>query len=136
MNKMLKQRFAIKKEDGQSLVEAALVLPLLLLLLCGILDFGWIFAHQIMINNTSRDAVRYAVVNYDNENLQYLVASKIQGNEGMGGGADIVVTVVKKESGDIEVSVSKDIKVLTPLAGIFVSDQTVTIKSVSIMWAG
>ena len=118
------------------MVEAALVLPLLILLLTGILDFGWIFAHQIMINNTSRDAVRYAVVNQDHENLQFLVASKIQGNEGMGGGDDLVVTVIKKESGDIEVKVSKNLKVLTPLAGIFVSDQIVIIKSVSIMWAG
>lgn len=136
MYRELKLRFAMKKEDGQSLVEAALVLPLLILLLTGILDFGWIFAHQIVINNVSRDAVRYAVVNQDDENLQYLVASKIQGNEGMGGGEDVMVTVIKKESGDIEVTVSKDLRVLTPLAGIFVSDQRVLIKSVSVMWAG
>lgn len=125
-----------RKEEGQSVVEAALVLPLLILLICAILDFGWIFAHQIMINGTSRDAARFAAINYADSDLQQLVTSKFTLNDGMGGGDDLVFTVTKTESGDVKVRVVKNLKVLTPLAGIFTSDQFVEIDSVSVMWAG
>lgn len=131
---MLKKH--MKKEEGQSVVEAALVLPLLILVLCGILDFGWIFAHQIMINNASRDAARYAAIHYTDTDLQNKVSARIQSNKGMGGGDDLIVTVTKTADGDVEVRIVKELKVLTPLAGIFVSDQTVTLDAVTVMWAG
>jgi uncharacterized protein (UPF0333 family) len=35
-----------KNEKGQAMVEFALIVPLLILLLCGIIDFGWIFGNQ------------------------------------------------------------------------------------------
>ena len=48
---------------GQSLVETALVLPILLILLMGIFDFGRaIFAFNA-VSNSAREAVRVAIVN-------------------------------------------------------------------------
>ena len=38
-----------KRENGQSAVEFALVLPILLLIVCGILDFGWLFYNYYMM---------------------------------------------------------------------------------------
>ena len=32
-----------KRESGQAMVEFALILPILLLIVCGIIDFGWLF---------------------------------------------------------------------------------------------
>jgi len=32
----------LKNEKGQAFVEFAIVLPLLLMILCGIIDYGWI----------------------------------------------------------------------------------------------
>ena len=52
-----------KKEDGQAMVEFALILPIFLLILCGIIDFGWLFYNQISLNNACREGARYAVVN-------------------------------------------------------------------------
>lgn len=52
-----------KKEDGQSIVEFALILPVFLLILCGIIDFGWMFYNQLTLNNACREGARYAVVN-------------------------------------------------------------------------
>ena len=54
-----------KNEKGQALVELALVLPLLLALLCGIVDFGWIYYNQITLTNAAREGARYAVIHYD-----------------------------------------------------------------------
>lgn len=129
-------KIAYRREEGQSVVEAALVLPLLVIILCGILDFGWIFAHQIMLNNASRDAARYAAINYGDPELQTIVADKIRSNPGMGGGEDLYITVTKTGTEDVEVRVVKQLRVLTPLAGIFTADQTIDIESVTVMWAG
>lgn len=59
------KRFFRKHESGQALVEFALVLPLLLALLCGIIDFGWLYYNQITLNNAAREGARYAVIHYD-----------------------------------------------------------------------
>ena len=53
------------RESGQAMVEFALVLPILLALLCGIIDFGWVYYNQITLNNAAREGARYAVVHYD-----------------------------------------------------------------------
>lgn len=44
------------------LVEFALVLPLLVLLTFGVMEYGWMFLKAQEINNVSRDAVRLAVL--------------------------------------------------------------------------
>lgn len=49
-------------EGGQSLVEFALVLPVLLLLLLGIIDFGRVLSAYYVVDHAARDAVRYASV--------------------------------------------------------------------------
>src|SRR5450759_2456703 len=47
---------------GQSLVEFALVLPLLLLILLGIIQFGFIFNTQVTITNAAREGARAATI--------------------------------------------------------------------------
>lgn len=51
-------------EKGQAMVEFALVLPVFLLLVCGILDFGWLFYNCISAENSARNAARTACVEY------------------------------------------------------------------------
>jgi Flp pilus assembly protein TadG len=46
-------------ERGANLVEFALVLPLLVLLLAGVADFGRAFNNYIIITNASREGARY-----------------------------------------------------------------------------
>ena len=53
-----------KSEAGQSMVEMALVLPILLLLVGGIMDFGWLFYNQLALTNAAREGARYAVIHY------------------------------------------------------------------------
>ena len=47
--------------DGQGLVEFALILPVLLLLVLGIVEFGRMMITFSSVSSASRDAVRYAV---------------------------------------------------------------------------
>ena len=48
-------------EEGAAAVEFAIVIPLLLLLLAGFFDFGWLFYWQHTVTNASRAGARYAV---------------------------------------------------------------------------
>lgn len=57
-----------RRESGQAMVEFALVLPILLLLLCGIIDFGWMFFNQLTLNNWCREGARYTAVNVVSSN--------------------------------------------------------------------
>jgi Flp pilus assembly pilin Flp len=53
-------------EDGAAAVEFALLLPLLVLLLFGIIQFGIAFNARIQATNAAREAARTAVVGIDN----------------------------------------------------------------------
>src|SRR5512140_3187751 len=50
-----------RSRRGQTLVEFALTLPVLLLLLFGIIEFGRIFQAWVTLQNAARTAVRYAI---------------------------------------------------------------------------
>lgn len=49
-------------EIGQAVVETALVMPILILLLGGILDFGWIYANTYRAEHAAGVGARYAAV--------------------------------------------------------------------------
>jgi Flp pilus assembly protein TadG len=49
-------------QAGQSLVEFALVLPLLLILLLGIIEFGLLLYDQAVITNAAREGARAGIV--------------------------------------------------------------------------
>lgn len=51
-----------RTERGAAAVEFALVLPILVLVLVGIVNFSFVLAQQISLNNAARQAARYAVV--------------------------------------------------------------------------
>jgi len=49
-------------ERGQALVEFALALPVLLLLLLGIIEFGLLLYNKQVITNAAREGARYGIV--------------------------------------------------------------------------
>jgi hypothetical protein len=51
-----------KRDNGQELVEFAIVFPVLLLLLLGVIGFGQIVYSYSAISNAAREGARYAVV--------------------------------------------------------------------------
>lgn len=59
----------MKSEKGQSLVEFALVLPVLLLLLFGIVDFGRIFHIYLTMDHAGREAARAASIGKTKEEI-------------------------------------------------------------------
>ncbi len=131
------KRLFKKDERGQAMVEFAIVLPLLLLILCGMLDFGWIYYNRYKVEDASYQGARYAFVSLTNQT---------EGSEDVGAvvtatesyvkknllknstGAKITVTITDAE---ITVSVENKIKTLTFVGSTFVG-KTYTAKSTSV----
>lgn len=123
----------VKDEKGQAMVEFALVLPLLLLLLLGIIDFGWIYGNQLMANNACREAARYTAIHYYDSSADddQAIAAGI-----VSAGAPTQtpsVTLSVSVSGEATVRVTSRITVLTPILSLFFTDGTYTVQAESIM---
>ncbi len=52
-------------ESGASLVEFALILPVLLLFLMGLMEIGWAHTQNLDVRHGAREGARLAAVNYD-----------------------------------------------------------------------
>lgn len=63
------KRLIPKDQRGQSMVELALVLPILLVLLMGAVEFGRIFHSYLIITNASREGARVAVLGSEDANV-------------------------------------------------------------------
>lgn len=62
MNVKTSSRLKLKSQAGTTLVEFAIILPLLLILLFGLMDFGILLYNKAVITNASREAARYGIV--------------------------------------------------------------------------
>ncbi len=58
---MVKKLF-VKDKRGQAMVELALILPVLLLILMGIFEFGRVFNAYLIVNHAAREGARSAAV--------------------------------------------------------------------------
>ncbi|MGH4122555.1 MAG: TadE/TadG family type IV pilus assembly protein [Clostridium sp.] len=63
----------LRNEKGQSLVEFAILLPLLLLLLMGILEFGIMLNSYLTIHNSAREGARLGIVSGSNIEIKELI---------------------------------------------------------------
>lgn len=121
--------------SGQSMVEFALTLPLLLLVLCGIVDFGWLFSNKLMLDYCAREGARYGSINATLANAQSViqshvvsVAPKYMAN----GSFTVSITFTNSsdvKSGDVIVDVVYHCQTLTPITGIFTGGQSVKEES-------
>lgn len=58
----MKTKVIIKNQDGATLVEFALIAPLLFLLIFGIIEFGLLLFNQHVITTSSREGARAGIV--------------------------------------------------------------------------
>lgn len=117
------------------MVEFALVLPLLLLLLCGIIDFGWIFGNQLIANNACREAARYTAIHYNDSNADddQAIAAGIVSSRAPTLKSP-AVTLTESDSDDsITVTVRSQINVLTPILSVFFPNGVYTVTAKCVM---
>jgi Flp pilus assembly protein TadG len=63
MNGLRPSGIARAEEHGQSLIEVALMLPVLLLIVIGIVDIGRAFSYKLAVTNAAREAAIHAARN-------------------------------------------------------------------------
>jgi Flp pilus assembly protein TadG len=132
----------VADEQGAVLIEFAMVLPVLLLIVVGIMDFGLLFRQQQVVINAAREGARMAaLVGYTEADVQ----SRVQAYLTAGGvtatpATTRVATRVTPASGspfnawEIRVDVPYTISMLSPIAGLFGgSFGTVTLRGSAVM---
>jgi Flp pilus assembly protein TadG len=62
MDRGIKQQVRRRKSKAQGLVEFALITPVLLLMIFGIIDFGWMIFNYAQLYNAVREGARYGSV--------------------------------------------------------------------------
>jgi len=119
---------ARERSVGQSLVEFAFVLPVFVLFLFAIIDFGWLFTQFLGVKQSAREGARLAIVNdcggAAGDSCTNAIVQKICARgDGLSG-----ATVALRRVGDdaAEVSVSRDAVSLTGMMAVFIDGRKLT----------
>lgn len=113
-------------ESGQAVVEFAIVLPVLILLLLGIMEFGRALSALIVLQNAAREGVRYGITVSSDPNSDTLIEDRVRQEAGsLDGAADPVrlqVTITpdlanRVPGGDLRVSLQYDFEFVVPYFG-------------------
>ncbi|MBQ6268134.1 MAG: pilus assembly protein [Clostridia bacterium] len=131
-------RKRFRDEDGQAMVEFALILPIFLLILCGILDFGWMFFNQLALNNICREGARYAVVSTEENDTNGIIRHIENFIEDSYPMDDIVVTVTYSKpldplNGDVIVTAEREFTYLTPVISTVTGQPSRTLSAQVVM---
>jgi Flp pilus assembly protein TadG len=74
----VKKRIQIRNEQGQTMTEFALVLPVLALILFAVIQFGIVFNNYVTLTDATRAGARKAAVSRDDPNRDADVIAAIQ----------------------------------------------------------
>lgn len=74
-----------KNQNGQSAVEFALILPILILLILGMIEYGWLLNAKITLTSAAREGARAAAVAVVDKEAKALIAinNSISGTSGI-----------------------------------------------------
>ena len=132
-----------KSEDGQALVEFALVAVVFLTLVFGVIDFARLFESWVTVQHAARQGARYAITgrsdcdSYSDDRVGCIVETAKDASAGLTGGADAVDVSVRSwyypnytdpahegvpgvACDQIEVEVDYDHHLMTPLVSAII----------------
>lgn len=127
-------RSRLRQERGAELIEMALVLPLLMLILLGMIDFGFMFREMNVVTNAAREGARAGILpTYGNDaNVvqrvqQYMDASGVDVTCSTGAGDCVVwapTITIPADAGafqarDVRVMIFHDWTFMSPFASWF-----------------
>lgn len=109
----------MKSQKGQTLVETALILPILLMLLFGITDFGRVFHVYLTLDHAGREAAREASVGSDDAviNLKIIDATSGLNKDKLGVSITPVGKVNRASGSEVTIELTYPFDFLTPFIG-------------------
>jgi len=113
----------IKGSKGQAMVELALILPILLLLIFGIIEFGRIFSTQLIVTSCAREAARSAVVGASDE----AIVLNTENNASVLDSSKMIVTISPDElsrvrGNAVTVHIEYPVKIYAPIISGIIGD--------------
>lgn len=109
----------LSNNRGQAMAEMAIVLPILLLLLMGMVDLGRIFHSYMVITNASREGARKAVLGCTDDIIRERVANTTTQLDNTVLDTSISPDPSLRKSGDlVTVQVNYHVNLLAPLINI------------------
>ena len=129
-----------KSEKGQAMVEFALCLPLVLVILGAVMDFGWVFMHELTLSTAVREGARIASVSAGSGSYIDETMEKVEDTASICNNGSLNVSVTATNpghpgDGDIEVRATYDLQMLTPMAKLIFGGMTYEIHSSCVMRA-
>ncbi|MDQ6600274.1 TadE/TadG family type IV pilus assembly protein [Bacillus salipaludis] len=116
----------MKSEKGQSLVEFALILPILVLLLFGIIDFARIFHVYLTMDHAGREAARAASIGKDDSTIKSTAVSDASSIGLTADKVGVTPSGTKTSGSNISITITYPITFLTPVIGNIVGPITLT----------
>ena len=87
------ERVRSRDERGAVIVEFALIFPILMLLVFGIVDFGWTIERGNVVNNVTRDAARVASLGGTYAQIQSSVTTGLADYDITAPGPDVRISI-------------------------------------------
>lgn len=123
----------IKSERGQAIVESALVMPIVLLLVIGMVELGRVSNAYMAVMHAARHGARYGAVGGTNEEI----VTRVKGAATPLNPSELTVTVFPehgRQSGmDIQVSVTYPVVLITPLVSSFLSNPVIVRSDITML---
>jgi hypothetical protein len=120
---MTLRRQLISNQYGQALVELALVLPVLLLLIFGVVEFGRIYASNIVINNAAREGARAASLGVPDEDIIIIVKDRCTFLDPAKLAIDITPLPLERATGNpVNIDINYPLEVKTPIISVITGD--------------
>lgn len=122
--------FLRKDERGQSLVEVALAMPVLILILVGILDLGRAYFTYVTIADAAAEGAAYGAL-HPGDTVEILERA-VDASNGLVVLASDMVTVTHSGldvGSPITVTVVYDYQIITPIVERFIPDGTLELKA-------
>jgi Flp pilus assembly protein TadG len=90
----------VRRQDGQAMVEFALVIPVLLLLVMGIIQFGILFSHYVTLTDAVRAGARQAAVSRTLPDPVVATENRLKQSAAGLEASDLVITVTPLDPTD------------------------------------
>ena len=112
----------MKRKKGQALLEIALIMPVIIIMFCGIIDFGRILQTSTHLNMISQEAVRLAGLGQNDDEIAEYVRVNSDVNDTDSILIDVTPSSYERRSGDyVTVTISYPVKYITPFVKIFLT---------------
>ena len=109
---------SIKNSKGQSVVEFAMILPILMLILVGTIEFGRFYNAWLMVSHASREGARVASLGGTNVQVEERVDAVMAAFDTARISVLVSPNVTRARGDMVTVTVNYDIDPMTPMIGV------------------